>query len=399
MHAWDATLRCARVVKFSMLGVVRMQCCGLRLRHVLALACVGVNAATGAASEDGRCSRPRKVYIDMGVNWCNTLELFRSLPKAWLPWEPDAVTADNNHRALADGSTTPWQVYGFEASPVILTYAEQCARALTLGQPLPISPVPSAGSGPDLLRLASRYNCTTDKKVPTNARYECIFQKVRGDLRNLREDPALTSDPKLLSRRVASAAACPSARTDAFTIVPAAAAAAEGVMKIFFSLEDLITGGAKTSLLRAAHRGMKKKAKKVFAVDVVRWLLRSFKPDDFVVLKMDIEGAEHYIVPELIAAGAAPLIDVFLWECHHVPGKHRCHGMEAALEKAGVNIVFREPYQFGDKRSEKRVRATTRRAGELQHNGRASNVTAAGAVRRMMRAAARTTALSRISTR
>ena len=44
-------------------------------------------AASASIGGNGgkQCSRPRRIYIDMGVNWCNTLQLFRDLPEAWLP--------------------------------------------------------------------------------------------------------------------------------------------------------------------------------------------------------------------------------------------------------------------------------------------------------------------------
>jgi hypothetical protein len=46
------------------------------------------------------------------------------------------------------------------------------------------------------------------------------------------------------------------------------------------------------------------------------------------VLKMDVEGAENQIVPELLRAEGAPLVDVLMWECHlkwrGEPGRCQC---------------------------------------------------------------------------
>ena len=85
-------------------------------------------------------------------------------------------------------------------------------------------------------------------------------------------------------------------------------------------------------------------------VDVVSWLQRSFTLDDFVVLKMDVEGAEMDIVPKLLATNASRLVDVFLWECHAKwrgpKGKCQCGAWEEGLRKAGVRQVYREPYRF-----------------------------------------------------
>ena len=85
-------------------------------------------------------------------------------------------------------------------------------------------------------------------------------------------------------------------------------------------------------------------------VDVVSWLARSFREEDFVVLKMDVEGAEIDIVPRLIATNASRLVDVFLWECHAKwrgpKGKCQCAAWEEGLRRAGVRSVYREPYRF-----------------------------------------------------
>lgn len=49
---------------------------------------------------------------------------------------------------------------------------------------------------------------------------------------------------------------------------------------------------------------------------MVSWMRESFVEDDFVIVKMDIEGAERNIIPKLLATNASRLIDVLLWECH-----------------------------------------------------------------------------------
>ena len=60
----------------------------------------GVNGDGGNGGK--QCSRPRRIYIDMGVNWCNTLQLFRDLPEAWLP------QGLGTHHSLAQGPAPPW---------------------------------------------------------------------------------------------------------------------------------------------------------------------------------------------------------------------------------------------------------------------------------------------------
>ena len=83
---------------------------------------------------------------------------------------------------------------------------------------------------------------------------------------------------------------------------------------------------------------------------MVSWLLRSFSVSDFVVLKMDVEGAEAEIVPRLLESNASRLVDVFLWECHlkwrGPKGKCQCAQWEEALRRGGVRTVYREKYPF-----------------------------------------------------
>ena len=57
--------------------------------------------------EEKACREARHVYIDAGVNWCNTLELWRKVLEA---------------QPFVDER---WQIYGFEASPLIMPFAER----------------------------------------------------------------------------------------------------------------------------------------------------------------------------------------------------------------------------------------------------------------------------------
>ncbi|KAJ3403620.1 hypothetical protein HDV05_007704 [Chytridiales sp. JEL 0842] len=52
------------------------------------------------------------------------------------------------------------------------------------------------------------------------------------------------------------------------------------------------------------------------AMDVARFLLESFSPEDFVVVKMDIEGAEYDVIPHLAKMKAYVNIDYMYVEYH-----------------------------------------------------------------------------------
>ena len=57
---------------------------------------------------------PRRVYIDAGANWANTLRLYDELGTIF----PDVRAA----------SSQPWEIYAFEASPVIHPCAEEFVK-------------------------------------------------------------------------------------------------------------------------------------------------------------------------------------------------------------------------------------------------------------------------------
>jgi len=69
---------------------------------------------------------------------------------------------------------------------------------------------------------------------------------------------------------------------------------------------------------KAKDRRSKQRAFSVQAVDMADFLMRTYTVDDFVVLKMDIEGAEYEVVPKILQTGAVELIDEMFLEGHTV---------------------------------------------------------------------------------
>lgn len=51
--------------------------------------------------------------------------------------------------------------------------------------------------------------------------------------------------------------------------------------------------------------------------DFSRWLAENFGPEDYVIVKMDIEGAEYKVLEKVIADGNLALIDELIVEFHH----------------------------------------------------------------------------------
>lgn len=74
------------------------------------------------------------------------------------------------------------------------------------------------------------------------------------------------------------------------------------------------------SSIYAEHRDAKAsnaQGTRLTSVNLALWLLKNFTPRDFVVVKMDIEGAEYEVVPHLAQMKAGTVIDHLLVEWHH----------------------------------------------------------------------------------
>ena len=90
---------------------------------------------TDAAAHPTACL-PRRVYLDLGVNWGNTLRLYETI----------GDPSGSAHRVQAKA----WHVYGFEASPRIQPFVEQFVNWLggtTLQEPEPCVPRLELGLG------------------------------------------------------------------------------------------------------------------------------------------------------------------------------------------------------------------------------------------------------------
>ena len=282
------------------------------------------------------CAAPRNIYIDAGVNWCNTLTLYQSVPEA------------------QNRLSQPWTVFGFEASRSLATFAERCCNALTAGLPLPEPPLPPAGSSRDLARFAPAYNCSMahlglrersehDRKLYKRTKLvPCMLHALRANLTTaLRSDPRLT-EAGLLDQRLALARSCsPAHPRSNFVLLPAAVGKLNGSLKLSDSPVSLLTGGGKgPATQRVTYRTP--------MVGLSEWMASSFTEADFVVLKMDVEGGEHSIVPQMARDGTLRLVDVFLWECHHMPRWWRspCHKLLGMLRRNGVGTIYEDPYPW-----------------------------------------------------
>ena len=130
---------------------------------------------------------PRRVYVDLGVNWCNTLRLHEDV----VPILNAKVLPSNEH----------WYVFGFEASPLIAPFADQFVAWLNGERDeRPESCLPSSGSKLHLKEYAKGYGCDPER----NDWLMCVFKLLDKPLMALAPDPKLNMSA-LLKDRLASA--------------------------------------------------------------------------------------------------------------------------------------------------------------------------------------------------
>lgn len=266
--------------------------------------------------------QPRNVFIDLGANWCNTMCLFKS----------ERISTNRPF----------WQVYAFEAAPIIAAYVESCAHQLNHNLPLLQPPLPSTGSSSDLFAVADRFGCASHPE-----RLRCVRARILEISQNISFKYPEVSDEEV-ERRLLGASECVLHNSTIFKAIPRAASKdASGVeMYAVDDIFQLVRGGALPRNSGVIPKGSK--ASRVKSVKIATWIRESFTEEDFVVLKMDVEGAEQMLIPDLVAHGAFKLIDMLFWECHwnarYLYNFITCHRLAAMMKRNGVGKVFTAPY-------------------------------------------------------
>jgi len=289
----------------------------------------------------GQNATRRYVYLDMGSNWGNTLRFYRDL---------GAVAPSLLRVPAAEWLHKPWEIYAFEASPLIQPYLERFSGFLNGNAPRPQLPVPPAGSSMHLALYAGMYDCTrpagdTEEREekcvtsliaslairPERARARCrnkerhkcapfwrncLSERFEAGLRTLKPEPALLVSG-LAQERLLEAQFPNRGTRPRFTFVPAAAHGEDGHINLDdVRPEQMIRGGAHPGA--EASRKVRHRMR-VPAVDVASWIGANFRPTDIVIAKMDIEGSEYNVLEKLVAQGTLDRVDLLQLECHIHP--------------------------------------------------------------------------------
>ena len=285
----------------------------------------------------------RQVYLDLGANWANTLRLHHKLQNSIrrttrFPVDPSPF---NN-------CSYEWEVYSFEASPVIHPFVDAFVKFLNGKGPKPPITIPPIGGSIQMLSYARHFGCPSrHNRSEYASMYACMNEIFKEPYAALKVDAAL-NESALVESRLAEAATPNRDAKTRFTFVPAAVGATAG------SLHLQWPAGVMTSVRMEDNTVPRPvgvpEHMYVQKVDFVQWLTRHFSANDIVVAKMDIEGEEHAILPRMTKDKSIDLIDVLGLECHASGGrriergKTRCASLIDDLTKHGVRLVSEASY-------------------------------------------------------
>lgn len=325
---------CARpIAPNSLLSKVTFFCLTFCAATLLASSVPKVKVITRQSSVSDITSAPppRNVYIDLGANWAQTLDIHDSLA---------------NLANIAVG-TSPFTVFAFEASPYIAPFVENVTECKNKGLPPPTLPFPTSGSSKDL----SRHNDEIGRPCPSQVDElrKCFLRTYESVLDDLKPTPELNSTKLILDRlslaTFSYAAEIPP--VPKYIFVPAAVSIADSWLTLQQCKLGLLIGGVTSKGRSDDYSRLGDTCfppSTVRTIDFPGWVKRSFFQTDLVILKMDVEGAEHDIIKSLLQNGAHELIDVLAWECHPKGGD--CNYMRKLLKDLTKIKVFEEGVDY-----------------------------------------------------
>ena len=272
----------------------------------------------------------------LGVNWANTARLFEDIGEREMSYE----------------------IYGFEASPLIAPFADQYFAWLNGDRSEePELCLPRSGSTYHLAGYAAAFGCATsthrhDTAAAKAQMRECMWKRLELPLAALQSDPRL-NDSALIGDRMdrARQRRCqPRLRHNLYTFIPAAVGSTnEPWLDFYGPPRALIRGGSVSSDVATRHYD-KKTGKPdpgvhlmtydfhVRSVNFPEWFDRSFSERDYVILKIDVEGAEHAILREMVRRRMMPKVDVLSMECHNLLNTTGCTALHRHVQSAAPRM-------------------------------------------------------------
>jgi FkbM family methyltransferase len=114
----------------------------------------------------------------------------------------------------------------------------------------------------------------------------------------------------------------------------------EGVQTFYLSVTDF---GSTLNSTKTTGKISEKNTVQVETVDISKFISCNFIPEDFIVLKLDIEGAEYPVLSKLLETGVIKYIDVLYgeWHQHKVKNVSREEHLHLVKDLADIGLEMK----------------------------------------------------------
>ena len=152
---------------------------------------------------------------------------------------------------------------------------------------------------------------------------------------------AALNNSALVSAGLAEAETANTGKLPRYTLVPAAAGTGAGWLDLKLDFAGALSNSVNHGKAKLHSQTAGTLLLRAQLVDFTGWLKRNFRRQDTILLKMDIEGAEHAIIPSLLDNGILDLVDVLAWECHPPPkiGKQACVTLTQRIAARNLTMI------------------------------------------------------------
>jgi hypothetical protein len=268
--------------------------------------------------------RKRNIYLDLGAFMGDTLNMFEVMGV--------------ERRAHKN---TPWEIYAFEACPLLAHQTQLVVdklNGLSLDEPVSFREVP---------RMHNHVLLAYEKNFPWSRRLGFYFEQfekilvrrisTKGTYKNILE----SSIDKVREQMLIARAPIEDTR-NRYMSFAAGVGPEDSFFEMKWHLSNYMNGGGN---ICGIDYGTPRHVFQIPVINLSNWIKNSFTKEDYIYVKMDIEGMEFSLVETLYLSGALDYIKEMDVEWHgrfDVPGREKEEFLKKVIRSK--NIILRDHY-------------------------------------------------------
>lgn len=266
----------------------------------------------------------RNIYLDLGAFMGDTLNMFELM---------------NVHQRAHQN--IPWEIFSFEASPLLAHQTQLVTDALNRkSKDLPVNFDEIKGMK-RYVYLASSYQWNWNKRfIAFFDQFEELLLKresSRGSYTSILNRTLQDIHQQLKEAKVRS-----NTPNNHYTAFACGVGPEDSFFEMKWHSSNYMNGGGN---VLGVDYGSPKHVFHVPVIDLSKWIIENFSKNDYIYVKMDIEGMEFLLVKALIESGALDYVDEMDIEWHgrfDVPGKEWEQQLKETILRK--NIILRDHY-------------------------------------------------------